>query len=42
MYNIYIKDKRIGGLPFMDKHERIPDLFASQVFSEDVMRERLP
>ena len=26
----------------MDKHERIPDLFASQVFSEDVMRERLP
>ena len=26
----------------MDKFERIPDIFASQVFSEDVMRERLP
>ncbi len=26
----------------MEKTERIPDLFASQVFSEDVMRERLP
>ena len=26
----------------MEKHERIPDIFASQVFSEDVMRERLP
>ncbi len=26
----------------MEKFERIPDIFASQVFSEDVMRERLP
>jgi len=26
----------------MEKYERIPDIFASQVFSEDVMRERLP
>ena len=26
----------------MDRIERIPDIFASQVFSEDVMRERLP
>ena len=26
----------------MEKAERIPDIFASQVFSEDVMRERLP
>ena len=26
----------------MEMHERIPDIFASQVFSEDVMRERLP
>ena len=26
----------------MDTKERIPDIFASQVFSEDVMRERLP
>ena len=26
----------------MDKRERIPDIFASMVFSEDVMRERLP
>ncbi len=26
----------------MEKFERIPDIFASRVFSEDVMRERLP
>ena len=26
----------------MERYERIPDIFASQVFSEDVMRERLP
>ena len=26
----------------MEKNERIPDIFASRVFSEDVMRERLP
>ena len=26
----------------MDKNERITDIFASEVFSEDVMRERLP
>ena len=26
----------------MEKAERIPDIFASQVFNEDVMRERLP
>ena len=26
----------------MDRIERIPDVFASQVFSEDIMRERLP
>ena len=26
----------------MERYERIPDTFASQVFSEDVMRERLP
>ena len=26
----------------MEKHERIPEIFASRVFSEDVMRERLP
>ncbi len=26
----------------MEKFERIPDIFASEVFSEDVMRERLP
>ena len=26
----------------MERIERIPDIFASQVFSEDVMRERLP
>ena len=26
----------------MDRFERIPDIFASMVFSEDVMRERLP
>jgi len=26
----------------MEKNERIPDIFASMVFSEDVMRERLP
>ena len=26
----------------MEKYERIPDIFASLVFSEDVMRERLP
>ena len=26
----------------METRERIPDIFASQVFSEDVMRERLP
>ena len=26
----------------MDRIERIPDIFASMVFSEDVMRERLP
>ena len=26
----------------MERFERIPDIFASQVFSEDVMRERLP
>ena len=26
----------------MEKAERIPDIFASRVFSEDVMRERLP
>ena len=26
----------------MERTERIPDIFASQVFSEDVMRERLP
>ena len=26
----------------MENHERIPDIFASLVFSEDVMRERLP
>ena len=26
----------------MSKHENIPELFASMVFSEDVMRERLP
>jgi len=26
----------------MEKFERIPDIFASMVFSEDVMRERLP
>ena len=26
----------------MDRIERIPDIFASKVFSEDVMRERLP
>ncbi len=26
----------------MEKHERIQDIFASEVFSEDVMRERLP
>ena len=26
----------------MDRTERIPDIFASLVFSEDVMRERLP
>ena len=26
----------------MENHERIPEIFASRVFSEDVMRERLP
>ena len=26
----------------MERHERIPDIFASRVFNEDVMRERLP
>ncbi len=26
----------------MEKFERIPDIFASQVFNEDIMRERLP
>ena len=30
------------GKILMENHERIPEIFASQVFSEDVMRERLP
>ena len=26
----------------MERYERIPDIYSSMVFSEDVMRERLP
>jgi len=43
VYNIPIKDTtRMRRVSTMETKERIPDIFASQVFSEDVMRERLP
>ena len=46
IYNVCVKifEKRdnCGGIKEMERIERISDIFASQVFSEDVMRERLP
>ena len=42
MYNYSVSLFKIKDDKKMERFERIPDIFASMVFSEDVMRERLP